>query len=179
MSWRARASLGRSETDELGELGSVDQHQADVGSETTARERDVGRLDELADQLRRVEAAEERLRDGRFGLSVESGEPIPDERLEEVPTAERTVAEEERRARTPVAGPGEGDGGPDEPTPLDEPSDPPVPLGAIPLGPAPDLDDDAQTFDVTTPGELYRDGEANPDVGDHEDDLPEGTYRPA
>jgi DnaK suppressor protein len=35
---------------------------------------------------------------GTYGLSVESGEPIPDERLEAIPTAERTVEEEARRS---------------------------------------------------------------------------------
>ena len=60
---------------------------------------DVGRIDELRDQLAALERAEERLRDGRYGLSVESGEPIPDERLEVVPTAEHTVTEEERLER--------------------------------------------------------------------------------
>ena len=40
--------------------------------------------------------AEQRLAEGRYGLSIESGDPIPDERLEAIPTAERTVAEEER-----------------------------------------------------------------------------------
>ena len=48
------------------------------------------------DQLAAVERAEARLADGTYGLSVESGEPIPDGRLEALPTAERTVAEEER-----------------------------------------------------------------------------------
>ena len=58
-----------------------------------------GGIDELRDQLAALERAEERLRDGRYGLSVESGEPIPDERLEVVPTAQRTVTEEERLER--------------------------------------------------------------------------------
>jgi DnaK suppressor protein len=43
-----------------------------------------------------VERAEQRLADGTFGRSVESGEPIADERLEAFPTAERTAAEQER-----------------------------------------------------------------------------------
>jgi RNA polymerase-binding transcription factor DksA len=34
------------------------------------------------------------LADGTYGLSVVSGKPIPDERLEAIPTAERTVDEE-------------------------------------------------------------------------------------
>ena len=51
---------------------------------------------DLRAELAAVERAEQRLADGKFGLSVESGEPIPDERLEAVPTAERTIAEQER-----------------------------------------------------------------------------------
>jgi DnaK suppressor protein len=46
-----------------------------------------------------VERAEKRLEAGTYGLSVESGLPIPDERLEAYPTAERTVEEEARRER--------------------------------------------------------------------------------
>ena len=41
-----------------------------------------------------MERAEARLAAGTYGLSIESGKPIPDERLEAVPTAERTVEEE-------------------------------------------------------------------------------------
>ena len=48
-------------------------------------------------QLAAVERAEARLAAGTYGLSVESGDPIPDERLEVLPTAERTVDEERRR----------------------------------------------------------------------------------
>ena len=46
-----------------------------------------------------LERAEARLQDGTYGLSVESGEPIPDARLEALPTAERTVDEEARYRR--------------------------------------------------------------------------------
>jgi RNA polymerase-binding transcription factor len=44
-----------------------------------------------------VERADERLAAGTYGLSVDSGQPIPDERLEAIPTAERTAEEEARR----------------------------------------------------------------------------------
>ena len=40
-----------------------------------------------------IERAEKRLADGTYGLSVESGRPIPDERLETIPWAERTADE--------------------------------------------------------------------------------------
>ena len=50
--------------------------------------------DGLRDELAAVERAEARIAAGTFGLSIESGKPIPDERLEAIPTAERTAEEE-------------------------------------------------------------------------------------
>jgi RNA polymerase-binding transcription factor len=70
---------------------------ADDASDTYQNEFDEGRAEDLRAQLAAVERAEGRLRDGTFGVSVESGERIPDERLEAIPTAERTVEEEARR----------------------------------------------------------------------------------
>ena len=57
---------------------------------------DAGRAGELKQRLADVERAEERLAAGTYGLSVRSGEPIPDERLEAFPTAELTVEEQGR-----------------------------------------------------------------------------------
>jgi DnaK suppressor protein len=57
-------------------------------------ELDEGLAEELRDRLAALERAEQRLAAGTFGLSIESGQPIPDERLEALPTAERTVEEE-------------------------------------------------------------------------------------
>jgi DnaK suppressor protein len=45
----------------------------------------------LARRLAAVERAEVRLAARAYGRSIESGEPIPDERLEALPTAERTA----------------------------------------------------------------------------------------
>jgi DnaK suppressor protein len=59
---------------------------------------DAGRAQDYKEQLAALERAEARLADGTYGLSVESGEPIPDGRLEAYPLAERTVEEEERRS---------------------------------------------------------------------------------
>jgi RNA polymerase-binding transcription factor len=86
---------------EIAELGSEaagDRDESeDRGSEDLyQQEFDAGRAKDLQDQLGAVERAEARLADGKYGLSVESGDPIPDGRLEALPTAERTVAEEER-----------------------------------------------------------------------------------
>jgi DnaK suppressor protein len=60
-------------------------------------ELDEGLEEDLRDQLAAIDRAEQRLAAGTYGLSVESGEPIPDERLEALPTAERTADEERRR----------------------------------------------------------------------------------
>lgn len=56
---------------------------------------DAGREGELRQRLEAVERAEERLAAGTYGLSVRSGERIPDERLEAFPTAELTVEEQQ------------------------------------------------------------------------------------
>jgi DnaK suppressor protein len=63
-------------------------------------ELDAGRRRKLEEDLAALERAEQRLADGTYGLSVESGQPIPDARLEAIPTAERTVDEEERFRRS-------------------------------------------------------------------------------
>ncbi len=71
----------------------------DRGRELLQDELDEGRREELQEQLAAVERAERRLAAGTYGLSVRSGEPIPDERLEAVPTAELTVAEADEESR--------------------------------------------------------------------------------
>jgi DnaK suppressor protein len=62
------------------------------------KELDTGLAEDLEEQLAAVERAEARLAAGTYGLSVDSGERIPDERLEALPSAERTVAEQQARA---------------------------------------------------------------------------------
>ena len=79
-----------------GELASQDQHLADQGSELYNDEFEAGQRERLLNELAAVERAEARLAEGTYGLSVESGDPIPDERLEAVPTAERTAGEQAR-----------------------------------------------------------------------------------
>jgi RNA polymerase-binding transcription factor len=107
---RARALLERERTriekaladlapQDTGELSDLDTHLGDEASELYEEERDEGLSDDLRQQLAAVERAEQRLADGTYGLSIESGEPIPDARLEAQPTAERTVEEQSRYER--------------------------------------------------------------------------------
>lgn len=98
---RARIERELSELEQPGddsELAHGDQHPADEASDLYEEELRSGRIEDLRAELDAVERAEKRLAAGTYGLSIESGLPIPDERLEAVPTAERTVGEEERRA---------------------------------------------------------------------------------
>src|SRR3954463_13002012 len=81
------------------ELSHVDQHLGDAGSELYEDERDEGLSDRLREELAAVRRAEQRLAKGTYGRSVESGDPIPDARLEAHPTAERTVEEQARYER--------------------------------------------------------------------------------
>ena len=89
---RALRRLGHEDTGEEAD----DQDPGNLASELYQDELDEGLADDLREELAAVERAEARLAAGTYGLSVESGKPIPDERLEAVPTAERTVEEEQR-----------------------------------------------------------------------------------
>jgi DnaK suppressor protein len=82
--------LESDERDEPGDIDSEDLYQDEFNAT---------RAEDVRAELAAVERAEERLAKGTYGLSVESGEPIPDARLEAVPTAERTVEEQERYER--------------------------------------------------------------------------------
>lgn len=78
--------LEGSDLKEPGDEGSEDLYQDEFNA---------GRLEELRNELAALERAEARLQAGTYGLSIDSGEPIPDARLEARPTAERTVEEDE------------------------------------------------------------------------------------
>src|SRR5918912_1818571 len=92
---RALARLGHQDTGEEAD----DQDPGNLASELYQDELDEGLADDLREELAAVERAEARLAAGTYGLSVESGKAIPDERLEAIPTAERTAEEEARSGR--------------------------------------------------------------------------------
>jgi len=74
--------------------GSDVEDPGNLASDLYQDELDEGLRDDLGVQLAAVERAEARLAAGTYGMSVKSGETIPDERLEVLPTAELTVEEE-------------------------------------------------------------------------------------
>jgi len=97
---RERERIEKALTEQAGEssdeLSTQDQHLGDDGTDLYNDELEASLRERLLDELAAVERAEARLAAGTYGLSVESGEPIPDERLEAIPTAERTAEEQAR-----------------------------------------------------------------------------------
>ena len=89
---RALARLGPQDSGEPAD--EIDP--ANQASDLYEDELEEGLADDLREQLAAVERAEARLAAGTYGRSIESGERIPDERLEALPTAERTTEEEAR-----------------------------------------------------------------------------------
>ncbi len=68
----------------------------DGAPELLDEEIDAALLDPLQEELAAIERAEQRLQEGTYGRSVESGEPIADGRLRSIPWAERTAEEQSR-----------------------------------------------------------------------------------
>jgi DnaK suppressor protein len=65
----------------------------DSAQPLTEQGTDESVMDGIRDRLAAVERAETRLEEGTYGISVQSGLPIPDDRLEADPAAELTVDE--------------------------------------------------------------------------------------
>jgi DnaK suppressor protein len=90
-----RARIER-ELEGLGRAGPADEAE-DTGDQADDLQQE-GTDNALRDDLRRtleeIEKAEARVEDGTYGKSVISGDPIPDERLEAIPWADRKVDEE-------------------------------------------------------------------------------------
>jgi DnaK suppressor protein len=66
---------------------------ADPAQSLTQQGMDDAIAESLSGRLAALERAEQRLAEGTYGRSVQSGKPIPDARLEADPTAELTVEE--------------------------------------------------------------------------------------
>lgn len=95
-----RGELGDgSENDQASELSDYDQHPADTGSETFEREKDLSILEQLEGELAEIQAALRRIDEGTYGVDEVTGETIPAERLDAVPTARTNVDTEERERR--------------------------------------------------------------------------------
>jgi DnaK suppressor protein len=99
---RARERLGEEKARIVRELGGIGGPDTPEEAEDTGDQADdlvqAGTDNALREDLRQtlaaIERALQRLEEGTYGKSVVSGEPIPDERLEAIPWADRRVDEE-------------------------------------------------------------------------------------
>ena len=100
---RIESSLAEFERGKRGDQAEIETatDPVDDAEVITETEVDDAVQRQLRDELAAVERAEQRLEDGTYGFSIESGEPISAGRLEAVPWAERTPEEQERQEGGP------------------------------------------------------------------------------
>jgi|1185.fasta_scaffold250934_2 DnaK suppressor protein len=70
------------------------EDSGDQANELEQASTDSALMEDLRQTLEAIERAEARIEEGTYGVSVVSGDPIPDERLEVIPWADRNVGEE-------------------------------------------------------------------------------------
>ena|SRR5690625_1103445 len=76
------------------ELADFQNHPADQGTAQYEQELDKGLTMMNEDKLKEVKDALSKIKNGTYGVSEKSGEPIPIERLEAQPTARNRIEEE-------------------------------------------------------------------------------------
>lgn len=85
-----RARLGcleREAGSETGELSTLPNHLADLGTDQFEQSLSLELLSEEARELQEIDEALERIRRGTYGLCEDCGEPVARERLEAIPHA--------------------------------------------------------------------------------------------
>lgn len=95
-----QAAAQSAETDEAdvrAERAGTPAEYEDDGQELDELERDGNLVVRQAERLERVDRALKKIEEGTYGLSDESGEPIPRARLEAVPESLYTLSEERAR----------------------------------------------------------------------------------
>lgn len=78
--------------DTIGELSSVDNHPADMGTELFERGKDVALNEHAEKELEEINSALHAINEGTYGICIECGVDIPFERLKTVPTTDRCTS---------------------------------------------------------------------------------------
>jgi DnaK suppressor protein len=93
---RIREGMADDERD-LGEAeGDTQLDSGDLSQDMFTREMDASIGEQVGRRLGEVDRALRKIEEGTYGLSDDSGEPIPRGRLEAIPEAIRTVEEQQR-----------------------------------------------------------------------------------
>lgn len=80
-----KETLKRSAKEDAGDLSSYGQHMADAGTDTFDRDFALSMVSNEQDLLYEIEEAIQRIFDGSYGVCINTGKPIPHERLLAVP----------------------------------------------------------------------------------------------
>jgi DnaK suppressor protein len=80
-------ALKKSRLDAAGDLSSMPIHMADIGTDNFEQEFALGLMSSERKILLEIEAALQRIRDGRYGICEGTGKPIGKKRLEAIPWA--------------------------------------------------------------------------------------------
>jgi len=94
---REAEGINESEGAQISELASYDQHQADLGTETFEREKDLSLLEQLEAELVDLDRALRKVDEGSYGVCEACGKDIPAERLEAMPGTRLCVEDQARR----------------------------------------------------------------------------------
>jgi DnaK suppressor protein len=93
--------------EDYGELTSYDNHFADTATQLEERERQKVLHDTANNLLAEVNEALERIKKGTYGVCVDTGEPISNERLKALPYAKRTVEAQKEQEKERIVSPPE------------------------------------------------------------------------
>jgi len=88
-----RARVDRELQEHVSRAADEPEDSGDQANELEQASTDSALREDLKQTLDAIGKAEARLEDGTYGVSVVSGDPIPDERLEAIPWADRNVGE--------------------------------------------------------------------------------------
>jgi DnaK suppressor protein len=94
---RIREGMTEDERDLAEKEGDFTEHDSgDMSQNMFTREMDASIGEQAERRLGEIDRALQKIEEGTYGLSDDSGEPIPRGRLEAVPEAIRTVEEQQR-----------------------------------------------------------------------------------
>jgi RNA polymerase-binding transcription factor DksA len=93
------ASFAASQSDLTGEVGGYDEENADAGTFTFERERDLSIENNVRDLMRKVDDALERMSSKTFGICAVCGNPIEKARVKALPYVELCIKDAQAQTR--------------------------------------------------------------------------------
>ena len=98
---RMRGGLEEDQRERAEDEGDMTENDSgDMSQSLFTREVDATVEEQVERRIQHVERALQKIEEGTYGLSDDSGEPIPRGRLEAVPEATRTIEEQQRTRET-------------------------------------------------------------------------------